>query len=49
MDFINKQNNLPFAFLDFIEYRFQTFLKFATILRTCYQCSHIQRKDFLIL
>ena len=48
MKFIDKKNDLSVTVLHFFQNGFQTFLEFTTILRSCYQCSHIQRKDCLI-
>ena len=49
MKLIDKQDDLSFALLHFLKYRFQTFLKLATILGTCNQRTHIQGKNLLIL
>ena len=49
MKLIDKQNDLSFALLHFLKYRFQTFLKLTTILGTCNQRTHIQGKNLLIL
>ena len=46
---IDEEYNLAFTFLHFFEDCFETFLKFTTILGSCNQCSHIQRKNLLIL
>ena len=48
MKFIDEKNDLSVTVLHFFQNGFQTFLEFTTILRSCYQCSHIQRKDCLI-
>ena len=48
MKFIDKKNDLSVTVLHFFQNGFQTLLEFTTILRSCYQCSHIQRKDCLI-
>ena len=48
MKFIDKKNDLSVTIFHFFKNGFQTFLEFTTILRSCYQCSHIQRKDCLI-
>ena len=48
MKFINEKNDLSVTVFHFFKNCFQTFLEFTTILRSCYQCSHIQRKDCLI-
>ena len=48
MKFIDKKNDLSVTVLHFFQNGFQTFLEFTTILCSCYQCSHIQRKDCLI-
>ena len=49
MKLINKQDDLTFALFYLFKNRFQTFLKFTTVFGTCYQCTHIQGKNFLIL
>ena len=49
MKLINKENDFSFTFTNFFQHCFQTFFKLTAILRTCYQRSHIQRKNFLIL
>ena len=46
MQFIDKQDNAAFAFLDFIQNGFQSFLEFTAVLGTCDQGTQIQRKDF---
>ena len=46
---INKQDDLTFALFHLFQNCFQTFLKFTTVFGTCYQCAHIQGKNFLIL
>ena len=46
---IDEEDDLAFALSYFLKNSFQTFLKFTTILGTCNQCSHIQRKNLLIL
>ena len=48
MQLINKQNDLSFTLLHFFKNRFQTLLEFATVFRTRYQGTHIQRKDLLV-
>ena len=48
MKLINEKNDLSVTIFHFFKNCFQTFLEFTTILRSCYQCSHIQRKDCLI-
>ena len=42
--FINEQNNSALGFLDFVQYGFQTFLKFALILRARNKRAHIKRE-----
>ena len=49
MQLINKQNDLPFALLHILQHCLQTLFKFAPILGTCYQCTHIQCEDLFIL
>ena len=49
MQLINEQNDLTITVLDILQYSLQSLFKFTTIFRTCYQCAHIQCKDFLIL
>ena len=47
--FIDEEDDLSLAFLYFFKDGFETFLEFTTVLRTCNQCTHIQRKNLLIL
>ena len=49
MQLINKQDDLTITVLHILKHSFQTLFKFTTILRTCNQCTHIQRKNLLIL
>ena len=49
MQFINEQDDLTITVLHILKHSFQTLFKFTTILRTCNQCTHIQRKNLLIL
>ena len=46
---INEKNNVSIAIFYFLKNRFQTFLKFTTILRTGNKRSHIQSENLLIL
>ena len=48
MQFIDKQNDFPFALSDFFQNSFQTFLEFTTVFCTGYQCTHIQSKNRFI-
>ena len=49
MQLINKQDDLSVAVLHIIQYSFQTLLKFAPVLRSGNQRTHIQRKNLFIL
>ena len=42
MKLINEKNDLSVTIFHFFKNCFQTFLEFTTILRSCYQRSHIQ-------
>ena len=48
MQLIDKQNDLSVGVLYIVKYCFQTLLKLATVLCTCYQCAHVQCKQFLV-
>ena len=49
MQLINEQNDLSLTVLHILKNRFQTLLKFSSVLGTRYQCSHVQCKNLLIL
>ena len=46
---INEQDNFSFGLLDLVQNGFQTFLKFAPVLRAGNQGTHVQRENGLIL
>ena len=48
MDFVDKQDDVSFRLLHFVDDRFQTFFKFALILGSCNQRAHIQRVKLLV-
>ena len=47
MDLIDEEDDFPFALGDFADDRFETFFKFALVLRTSDEGSHIERIDLL--
>ena len=47
MDLIDEEDDLPFALGDFADDRFETFFKFALVLRPSDEGSHIKRIDLL--
>ena len=47
MDLIDEEDDLPFALGDFADDRLETFFKFALVLRTSDEGSHIERIDLL--
>ena len=49
MQFIDKENDLPFAFFDLVEHGLEAFLKFAAVLGAGNQRAHVEGKDFAIL
>ena len=49
MQFVNEQDDSAVTVLDFFQNRLQTFLKFAPVLGSGYQGSHVQGKYGLIL
>ena len=49
MQFVDEEDDLPFALLDFLQNRFQPFLKFASVLCAGDQRAHIKGKQFPVL
>ena len=48
MQLVDKKNNIPFAFTDFLQHRFQSFFKFPAVFGARYQGAHIQRKNLFV-
>ena len=48
MQLIDEQNDLPFGFFHFLQYRFQTLFKLTSVFSSGDQSPHIQRKQFLV-
>ena len=46
---VNKQDNPAFRLPHFLQHGFQTLFKFPPVLRACYQRSHVQGKNMLVL
>ena len=49
MHFVNKQNDFASGILNFLEHRFQAFLKFTAIFRASDQGTHIKRHQLFVL
>ena len=49
VNFIDKQNDISFCLLHFLQNGFQTLLKFTTVFRTRNQRTHIQLNQLLFL
>ena len=47
VDFVDEQDNLSLGLSDFVNDRFESFLKFSLIFCTCNQCAHVERIDLL--
>ncbi|CDC60577.1 putative uncharacterized protein [Clostridium sp. CAG:448] len=45
VQFINEEDDFSFAGFDFVQNRFQSFFKFATVFGACHQRTHIQREN----
>jgi len=49
MDFVDEENDVAFRLGHFVDDRFQSFLEFPLVLRACYQCTHVEREELLVL